>query len=201
MLEYLDAIDKVLFLLINSGSSNPVTDLLMPWITSDHLLRLGYGMSMVALLIWGDKRLRWLVLVSLLVLAITDQTSSQLLKKIIERPRPCHVMENINLLVGCGGGFSMPSSHAANAWAQAVLFAIVTPRSRWFLLVTATLIALSRVFVGVHYPFDIVVGAIVGGSIGLLVALAFKRFYDDRLGLSVPSQAIKIKQSGENDGI
>ncbi|HOP07713.1 MAG TPA: phosphatase PAP2 family protein [candidate division Zixibacteria bacterium] len=170
MLEFLDSLDKTLFVFVNFYLANPVTDFIMPILTSDYLLRIGYGIAMLAVLIWGDRRLRWLVLVSLIVLTVTDQTSSQFLKKLIERPRPCHVLSQVHLLVGCGGGFSMPSSHAANAFAQAALFALTTRTAKYWLVPTAALVALSRIFVGVHYPFDVLAGATLGWGIGWLGA-------------------------------
>ena len=178
MLEFLDSLDKTLFVFINVFLANPVTDAVMPIITSDDLLRVAYALGLVLLLLWGDRRLRWLVLVSLLVLAVADQFSSNFLKHLIERPRPCQVLGRVHLLVGCGGGYSMPSSHAANAFAQAVLFSLTTRRAKYWLLPAAALVALSRVFVGVHYPFDILVGSTIGGLIGWPGAVVHRKLMD-----------------------
>jgi undecaprenyl-diphosphatase len=68
----------------------------------------------------------------------------------------------------------MPSAHAANAFAQAILFGIQYRKVRWPLLTIAFLVAISRVFVGVHYPGDILVGAIIGGLVGYLVWLLYR---------------------------
>jgi undecaprenyl-diphosphatase len=176
MLEQVAQIDQQLFFFINSTLANPFTDAIMPVVTSDFWLRIGYGVAL-ALCLWkGDARLRWIVLFSLITLTVADQTSSKFLKPLIERPRPCHTLETLHLLVGCGGGWSMPSSHAANSFAQAGLFAVLTPSTRKWLLPIATLIALSRVFVGVHYPFDVLAGAVLGALIGYLVANLFRLF-------------------------
>jgi len=170
MIETLDQLDKALFLFVNMTLANPVTDWFMPIMTGDNFLRIGWLLCMIAMLIWGDKRLRWLVLASVVVLALTNHLSAEMLKKWIERPRPCHIMDNINLLVGCGGGYAMPSAHAANSWGQAILFGLVTPRVRWPLAIIAFLVTISRVFVGVHYPFDVTAGALLGAAVGLAVA-------------------------------
>jgi undecaprenyl-diphosphatase len=180
MLEFLSNIDTALFLFFNVTLANPVTDLIMPVITSDWLLRVLYALAVVLLLIFGNAKLRWAVLFSVLVLIVTDQLSAGLLKPLIGRLRPCHVLENINLLVDCGGGKSMPSSHAANAFGQAVLFAMLYRRWAWLLLVFAGLVALSRVFVGVHYPFDILVGSIIGAAAGYAGAWSADRFIPRR---------------------
>jgi len=176
MLELLNEIDTVLFLFMNVTLANPVTDLIMPIVTSDWLLRIAYAVAMVALLVFGNARLRWLVLFSVVALVLTDQISAGLLKPVIGRLRPCHVLQNINLLADCGGGRAMPSSHAANAFGQAVLFSVMFARLRWPLILVAALVAVSRVMVGVHYPFDILVGSLLGVLIGLATAGAAKRF-------------------------
>jgi undecaprenyl-diphosphatase len=178
MLETLVEIDRSLFLFMNVSLANPVTDFIMPIVTSDHLLRVCYVVAMLLILWRGDARMRWLVLVSAIVLAGTDQLSAGLLKPMIGRLRPCHVMENINLLVGCGGGKAMPSSHAANAFGQAVLFALLYVRVRWWLIGIATLIALSRISVGVHYPADVMAGALLGTLVAVALAFIFERVMD-----------------------
>jgi undecaprenyl-diphosphatase len=115
------------------------------------------------------------VLFSGIALALTDQLSSNFLKHAIERIRPCHVLDGVNLLVGCGGGYAMPSSHAANAFGQAALFGFFYRRVRWPLTAVAFLVAISRVLVGVHYPFDVLAGAALGGIIGIAVASAYRK--------------------------
>ncbi len=189
MLELLNSIDQSLFLFINKSLANPVTDFLMPILTSDNLLRVLYGAAMVILLWKGDKKLRWMVLFSAVVLLFTDQISSAILKPYFERLRPCHVLENINLLVGCGGGKAMPSSHAANVFGQAVLFSLHYKAARWYLYTFAILVSLSRVFVGVHYPGDILTGAILGAIVGLGISKSMtflpKQFKQKHLNLFV----------------
>jgi len=172
----LDSIDKAVFQFINQSLANPVTDLIMPFITTDLHLKIFY-VACLALIFWkGDKRLRWALLGSIIVVTLSDQLSSAVIKPLIGRLRPCKVME-VHLLVGCGSGFSMPSSHAANLFGQAFYFLPVFPRSAIYLMPLAILVALSRVFVGVHYPGDIIVGAVLGAVIGLSIALLFTRFY------------------------
>lgn len=173
MLDSLNQIDKVVFLFLNSTLANPVTDFIMPLITNDWGLRVVYGLAM-ALILWrGDAKMRWLVLFSALVLTLTDQAAAAYLKPLIGRARPCHGDVALNLLIGCGGGASMPSAHAANAFGQAVLFSFHYRRAWPYLYAYAALIALSRVFVGVHYPGDVVGGAVLGAVIGLVLALVF----------------------------
>lgn len=173
---WLASIDKALFIFVNQGLANPVTDFLMPLITLDLHLKILFGAILLALLWKGDKRLRISVIFSLIVVALSDQASSNFLKPWIERARPCWDME-VNLLVNCGSGFSMPSSHAANLFGQAFLYYVIAPKSKKYLIPLAIVVALSRVFVGVHYPGDILVGAALGTVIGFIVGAVFNKFF------------------------
>jgi len=176
MLEFLDNIDRVLFLFLNVKIANPVTDFLMPVITSNNFLRILYFLAMLLILIKGNARLRWLVVFSAITLLITDQLSAGYLKPLFARTRPCHEMMDINLLVNCGAGYAMPSAHAANSFGQAFLFSQAVKKIRVYLYLFASLVAISRVFVGVHYPFDVFFGFVVGGMSGLAVFWFFTKF-------------------------
>ena len=177
MLDDLAGLDRAIFLFFNVHMANTVTDIVMPLVTSDTLLRIAYLMAALILLWKGDRRTRWLVLFSALTLAVTDQMVSHWLKPLIARPRPCHTLpiDSIRLLVGCGSGYSMPSSHAANAFGQAILFGLAFRRAIWWLVGLAVVIAFSRVFVGVHYPGDILTGSLLGALTGFVLFHAHGR--------------------------
>ncbi|MBN1211462.1 MAG: phosphatase PAP2 family protein [candidate division Zixibacteria bacterium] len=176
MLESLARFDLLFFLFINVWLANPITDFIMPIMTSGQLIVGTYTVCLAIMLWKGDRQLRWMVLFSIIVLVLCDQTASSLLKKWICRPRPCQILSDINLLVGCGAGWSMPSSHATNVFGQFFFFAFFYKHRVWPLLIYACLVAISRVFVGVHYPGDILAGALLGGTIGGVAALAFIPF-------------------------
>jgi undecaprenyl-diphosphatase len=196
MFEYLAGLDRTIFLFFNMQAANPVTDFIMPLATSDAILRFIYAVAVLWLLWKGDRQTRWLVLFSALTLAITDQASAHWLKPMFARPRPCHTLpiETIRLLVDCGSGFSMPSSHAANAFGQAMLFGMMFVRARWWLLALAVIIALSRVFVGVHYPSDIIAGSVVGMFTGTIVFVAYRRVMQLVLKKHPPTAAGGMQQ-------
>ena len=89
------------------------------------------------------------------------------LKDVFDRPRPSLVDPNVHPLVHVPGTGAMPSGHAAGAFAAAVAVGLVHPRLRWPLIALAALIALSRVWLGVHYLSDVLVGAALGGAVAL----------------------------------
>lgn len=170
MLDWLNGLDRAIFFFVNVQLANPVTDWSMPIVTSDTFLRTLYALAIVLILWKGNRQLRWAVIFSGLALVLTDQVVSHLLKVWIERPRPCQALTGIHLLVNCGPAFSMPSSHAANAFGQAALFSYQRRAVTLYLMIFAAIVALSRVFVGVHYPFDILVGALIGLLVGLFMS-------------------------------
>lgn len=189
MIEFLTAVDHAVFTFINLTLSNPVGDFLWPYIT-DYDRYLAVRIVLVgiwlALIIRGGKRGRTAALLLVLVLVCADQLSSSVIKKAVGRPRPCHtvegapVVENVHLLVGCGGGKSFPSSHAVNNFAVATLFAFFYRRAAWWLFAWAAIVALSRVAVGVHFPSDILGGAVIGTGVAAVLLWLW-----DRAGRSV----------------
>lgn len=97
-----------------------------------------------------------------------------ILKNVIDRPRPPSVVPEADpLLVGTLGS-SLPSGHAATSFAGAAVLAYLFPRALPWLIILAVAIGFSRVYVGVHYPFDVLAGAVLGASVGTLVVLALR---------------------------
>ena len=178
MIDFFYSIDVALFTFINSGLSTPIGDFLWPYITDyDRYLpvRILLVIVWLTLMIKGGKRGRTAALLVILVLVCADQLSSFVIKPMVHRARPCHmvngaqVVQQIHLLVHCGGGMAFPSSHAVNNFAVATLFAFFYRRETWALFAWAGLVALSRVTVGVHYPSDILGGAIIGAAVAAVV--------------------------------
>ncbi len=167
MLETLADIDRSVFYWINQGHRNPLFDTLMPFITGSGNWHVPILVAWTSLLLFGGRRGRLAALLVIPLITISDQTSSNFLKHAIERVRPCNALPDVHLLVGCSGSFSMPSSHAANFGAAAFHFAFFFPRLAPLMLLLGVTVAYSRVYVGVHYPFD----ALVGLGVGLVAAL------------------------------
>ncbi len=116
-------------------------------------------------LLWkGGPRGRIFVLLLALIIALGDAFVINTVKHALNRPRPFHAVENIHLLVGRGGSASMPSSHASTWFAATLIAFMFYRRSVFFMLPLAIGMAFSRVYVGVHYPSDVIVGAILGAG-------------------------------------
>ena len=169
MIDRILEIDRAAFTLINGTLANPVTDFFMPVITGDNLLRAMFAIVVLAILIVGRRRYLWLALLAIAVVTVTDQASSALIKPLLARPRPCHSM-TVHLLVDCGSGYSFPSSHAANLFGQALFFGLLFRKYLPYALAFASLVGISRIWVGVHYPLDMVGGMILGSLAGTIAA-------------------------------
>ncbi|MEM9824487.1 MAG: phosphatase PAP2 family protein [Bacteroidota bacterium] len=180
MTEFL-AFDAYLFELINGHWHYGFLDQLMPFWRSKYLWFPLYLFILIFVWINFRRKSLWFLLAMIASIACADLVSSHLIKKNVQRPRPCHdeqLRARMYLLVPCGGGYSFTSSHATNHFAIAV-FLILTlvrrkPRLRWLLFFWAASIAYGQVYVGVHYPSDIVVGALLGTLIAFLGASLLK---------------------------
>lgn len=175
-MDALARLDTALFHTINRGLSNPFFDFLMPFITDkSHLV---FVILAAALLVFfkGRRRdVRGLVLVLVTVLA-SDFFSSTF-KNVLLRVRPCHGLEGVRLLVGCGGSYSLPSGHATNIFAAMVLLSTRYKKFTPLFLLLAAAVAYSRVYVGVHYPIDVMAGAALGTICAFVFSELDRRFF------------------------
>lgn len=178
MIDFLYSVDVAAFHFINQTLSNPVGDVLWPLITNyDKVwpVRVVLIGAWLWLLIKGGRRGRTVALMIIPVLVLSDQLSSSFIKPLVARARPCHtidgvqIVQSIHMLVDCGPGKSFPSSHAVNNFALATVFSFYYRKWIWWFVAWASLVALSRPAVGVHYPSDIVGGAIIGVGVAMFV--------------------------------
>lgn len=154
--------DTELLFFINQNLANSFFDILMPFITNLHNWRIPILIIWIALMIFGGKKGRVAGLLIIFVVVMSDQLSSAIIKPSIGRIRPCHLYENLRLLVHCGGKYSFPSSHASNISAAAFLFSYFYRKGSIIFFCIALVVGFSRIYVGVHYPLDVLVGFVVG---------------------------------------
>ena len=170
MIDKIVEIDKQMMVFLNKTISNPIFDFIMPIITNQNFLVFS-GLILIGYLAYfGGKRGRITIVVLLIAASFSDAICFQIIKPWVGRIRPSHEFyEYINLLVSKGGKYSFPSNHAANSFVFATVLSYFYDRKKISLYILASTIAFSRVYVGVHYPLDIIFGSIIGYIISWII--------------------------------
>lgn len=114
----------------------------------------------------GLRPLLWQVVLAILLAHVTVDFA---LKPYIARGRPFEAVRDVRVVGARSTTYSFPSGHAASAVAGAFVITLMLPRVRALLWALAALIAISRIYVGAHYPLDVAVGAAIGAAVGTLV--------------------------------
>lgn len=162
-------LDHRLFHLLNAEWRSALLDAIMPIIRSKYVWYPIY----VGIIVWAithyKNKVGYLHVLSLLsCVAVTDLLSSSILKPMVQRIRPCNeILPGYDVVqqVSCGYGYSFPSSHAANHFALSILCILLFKANKsmsTILILWATSICYAQIYVGVHYPLDVLSGAVLG---------------------------------------
>jgi len=192
--------DNILFEWINQGLQNDFLDWLMPWWRSKYTW-IPFYLGLIIFSIWKYKNKGLYFIIALaLTVGISDTLSSKVVKKTVKRLRPCKeiaLKDTAHVLIRCGSGYSFTSSHATNHFAVAVFLLFTFCRRFKFLklplILWATSISLGQVYVGVHYPLDIIFGALLGTFVAYLGVRSYQSFKEWRIiELYEPSSINKV---------
>jgi undecaprenyl-diphosphatase len=169
MLDALLGWDECIFRLLNGNWLNPILDRLLPFATDAGNFILPFvAVAIVIVLVGRVRGLRFLVL-AVVSVVVADAIGTHIFKYSFLRVRPCIALADVRLLVGCTTLPSFPSNHAVNASVLATLTSLYMPGLWLPATALAILVGYSRVYVGVHYPLDVLAGSVLG----IVVALAF----------------------------
>ncbi len=178
----MNGIDDQIYILVNQTLSASWLDPLMYYVSHKWFWLPVYAL-IIGICIKNFKVKAWLpVLCMLLCLVASDRFTSGVMKPLFNRVRPCHEIHlhpRIIDGVHCSDTGSMASSHAANHFALSVFLVLlfgIKGAMRWVLIAWASLVAYSRVYLGVHYPSDVLVGAAVGTAIAFIIHFLYLKF-------------------------
>lgn len=183
MPDYLMQFDRQIFYFINHNCGNALFDVLMP-VLRNRLVWIPLYIFIVAFCLWQYKKQGLMVIILLALTAgVADFGSATVLKSTYKRVRPCNdpaMAATIISRVPCGTGYSFPSSHASDHFAIAIFLSVAFyKRYKWVLptlLIWAAAISFAQVYVGVHYPIDVTIGAVYGALVGLLFSCILWKF-------------------------
>lgn len=180
--DWLDILNRNAFVSINSHWTSPTLDLIIPLLRNPFFWAPFYAFLISLLLINYKGKGIYIILFALIGFFLTDQLSAHLLKPLFGMPRPCQdyfMFGQVRSLVRCGVGYGFPSSHASNHFGLAVFFIYVLGNKiKWmtpFMLFWAAIISYAQVYVGLHFPLDVLAGAILGTLVGLWSGYLCKR--------------------------
>lgn len=187
MSEFFFSVDLAVFYFFNRTLSCAPLDRIFGTLTNVNNWFLLYFFLMYLIVRKYKKAGILLLLAAAVMIVVTDQTGFRVLKEFFARPRPFKSFGDVLLPVGPSGTYSFPSNHAINNFAVAAFFSSVFPGYRTALFTLASLVAVSRVYVGVHYPSDVIGGAILGAAFGYLFSLLY-RLLAEKFGVSIESR-------------
>ena len=174
-MNWLNTIDVFFFRLINNNGFSEIDQIML--LISGKLTWIPLYILIIYIIFKKfSNKFIWIIISLSLLIFLSDFGSVHLFKDVFERLRPCHQLERVRIVNECGGLYSFISSHASNSFAIAFFVSIILKNIRIFIFLFswATIIGYSRVYLGVHFPFDIIGGMFWGLFVSLLTYMLLK---------------------------
>ncbi len=183
ILQSLEQFDRWLFQKINTQWTNSILDFVLPFLRQANFWMPLYLFVFVFVAVNFKRNQWWWIVFFVCTVAMTDMIGTRIFKHVFQRLRPCNdpsFAPYVRLLLkDCAGGYSFVSNHAINHFGLATFFYFTLrrfiPKWAWIAWAWAFIISYSQIYVGIHYPLDVICGAILGILIGLFTALFFNR--------------------------
>jgi len=188
MMNWIMDLDTALLHLLNLQWTHPFLDRFIPPFSDFDVWKIPLIVLLILIVI--KERLKGvLIVVGLgLTILLSEAMSTEVMKELVDRIRPCHIHEWVRLIEGyCPKSPAFTSSHATNIIASITFLSFFFPRWLFVMAPLAILVGYSRIYLGVHYPLDVFGGAILGAGCGWAVFFVFKQFVFPRIGIEVKS--------------
>ncbi len=177
-------VELAIFKFFNVTIASPILDRFFIYICDFKIWALPLALVLIAILWKGNAKSRWMILLAIIAIAVIDPVVYRVLKPLFGRLRPCHesALDWIRIVDGCGGRYGFPSNHAANFFGLAAVIGSFYKTTRYYLYPAALLVAIGRVYLGVHYPSDVIAGGLFGAVIGFLIVFIGKKAAPNKIG-------------------
>lgn len=185
-MNWLVDIDTALLRLLNLQWTHPFLDGFIPLFS--HFGAWKIPLIALLIIIVIRERLKGVLIVAGLGLTIllSEAMSTLVVKEFIDRIRPCHINDWVRLIEGyCPKSPAFTSTHATNITAAITFLSFFFPRWLFVMVPLALLVGYSRVYLGVHYPLDVIGGGILGAGCGWAVFFVFKKLVFPRIGIAL----------------
>lgn len=184
MIEQIIQLDHQLFFAINNGLSNAFFDGLMPILRNKYTWIPLYIILIVFSIYTYKLKGFYLIVFLGIAVGIADYGSASMLKPAFKRIRPCNniqINKKVISRITCGSGLSFPSTHASDHFSIALFLITIFYNNRKYILpialIWAAAISFAQIYVGVHFPIDIIAGTFFGALTGFLIAKLYLKFF------------------------